>query len=99
MTMKIYEPNNLVTKQLEAWFLNNDLIVNTTKTVAMLFHLCQSKSPYKLNILLQNTEITYMSKVKFLDMYITEKLIWRAHIRSLCHNLSNTYYMIKSLRN
>ena len=36
-----------VIKQLEVWFLKNDLIVNTTKTVAMSFHLCQSKPPYK----------------------------------------------------
>jgi hypothetical protein len=63
-----------VMKQLEAWFLNNHLTVNTTKTVAMSFHLCQSKPPYKVNILLQNTEITYVSEVKFLGMYITEKL-------------------------
>jgi hypothetical protein len=39
-----------VMKQLEVWFLNNDLIVDTTKTVAMSFHLCQSKPPYKPNI-------------------------------------------------
>jgi hypothetical protein len=61
-----------VMKQLEAWFLKNDLTVNTTKTVAMSFHFCQSKPPYKPNILLQNTEITYMPEVKFLVMYITE---------------------------
>jgi hypothetical protein len=61
-----------VMKQIEAWFLNNDLIVNTTKTVAMSFHLSQSKHPYKTNILLQNNEITYMSEVKFLGMHITE---------------------------
>ena len=41
-----------VMKQLEVWFLKNDLIVNTTKMVAMSFHLCQSKPPYKLHILL-----------------------------------------------
>jgi hypothetical protein len=71
-----------VMKQLEAWFLNNDLIVNTTKTVTMSFQLCQSKPPYKLNIqvLLQNTEITYMSEVKFLGMYIMENLSSQAHI-------------------
>jgi hypothetical protein len=56
-----------VMKQLEAWFLNNDLIVNTTKTVTMSFHLCQSKPPCKPNIL-QNSEITYVSEVKFLGM-------------------------------
>jgi hypothetical protein len=65
-----------VMKQLGAWFLNNDRIVNTTKTVAMSFHLCQSKPPYKLNIWFQNTEITYTSEVKFLRMCITENLSW-----------------------
>jgi len=67
-----------VMKQLEDWFLNNDLIVNTTKTGATLFHLYQSKPPYKLNILLQNTEITYMSEVKLLGTYIMENLSWLA---------------------
>jgi hypothetical protein len=65
----------------------------------MSFCLCQSKPPYTPNILLQNTEITYTSEVKFLGMYITENLSWRAHIRSLCHNLSRTYYIIKPLKN
>jgi hypothetical protein len=69
-----------VVKQLEVWFLNDNLIVNTTKTVAMSFHLCQSKPPYKPNILLQNTEINCMYEVKFWGIYITENLSWRAHI-------------------
>jgi hypothetical protein len=80
-----------VMKQLEAWFLNNDLIINTTKTVAMSFHLCQSKPPYKMTILLQNTEITNRSEVNFLGMYIMENVSWRAHICFLCHSLSKTY--------
>ena len=41
-----------VMNQLGVWFLKNSLIINTAKTVAMLFHLCQSKPPYKLCILL-----------------------------------------------
>jgi hypothetical protein len=46
-----------VMKQLENWFLKNDLIINTTKTAAMSFHLCRSKLPFKPHILLQNIEI------------------------------------------
>jgi len=86
-------------KQLEVWFLKNDLIVNTTKPVAMSFHLCQLKPPYKPHILLLNTEIAYMSEVKFLGKYVTEHLSWQAHICSLCHSFSKTYYNIKSLMN
>jgi hypothetical protein len=65
----------------------------------MSFHLCQSKSPYKPSILLQSTEIAYMSEVKFLGMYITENLSWHAHIRFLCYSLSKTYCIIRSIKN
>ena len=90
-----------VLKQLEVWFLNNDLIVNSTKTVTMLFHLCQLKPLYKphTRILLLNTEIAYMSDVKFLGMYIMETLSWQAHICTLCHSLSKIYFIIKPLKN
>ena len=88
-----------VMKQLEVWFLKNDLIVNTTTTAAMAFHLCQLKPLYKPHIFLLSTEIAYMSDVKFLGMCIMEKLSWQAHICSLCHSLSKTYYISKSLKN
>jgi len=43
---------SLVIKQLENWFLKNDLFINITKTAAMSFHLCRSKPPFKPLILL-----------------------------------------------
>jgi len=88
-----------VTKQLDVWFFNNDLIVNSIKTVAMTFHLCQSKPPYKPCIVIQNTEIAYKTEVKFLGMHITENLNWQTHIYHLCRSLSKDYYRIKSLKN
>jgi hypothetical protein len=69
-----------VTKKLELWFFMSDLIVNTSKTVAMSFYLCPSNSPCKPCIVLFNTDITYKSKVKFLGMYITDNLSWKVHI-------------------
>jgi hypothetical protein len=89
---------SLVMKQLENWFLKNDLFINTTKTAAMSFHLCRSKPPFKPRILLQNTEVKYMPEVKFLVMCITKNLSWQAHICSLCHSLSKTFFIIKSVK-
>jgi hypothetical protein len=34
---------SLVMKQLDNWFLKNDVFINTTITAAMSFHLCCSK--------------------------------------------------------
>ena len=47
----------LVIKQMEIWFLKNDLIINTAITVAMSFHLCRSKPLFKSRILLRNKEV------------------------------------------
>jgi hypothetical protein len=88
-----------VMKQLEDWFLNNNLIVNTAKTVAMSFHLCQSKPPYKPNILSQNTENTYMSELKFFRNVYHGKFKLASPYPFLCRSLSKTYYMIESLKN
>jgi len=73
-----------VTKQLEVWFFNNDLIVNTTKTVAMTFHLCQSMPPYKPNIVIQNTEIAYKTEAKFLGSFVLHKEVQRKFETKLC---------------
>jgi hypothetical protein len=86
-------------KHLEIWLLKNDLIINTTKTVAMSFHLCCLKSPFKSRILLQNKETDYRPEVKFLRMCITENLSWEDHICSSCHRLSKTSFIIKSVKN
>jgi len=41
---------SVITKQLERWLLENDLVVNNTKTVAMSFHSSHSKASLKPNI-------------------------------------------------
>jgi len=88
---------SLFMKQMEIWFLNNDLIINNSTTVAMSFHLCHSKLTYKPHILLQNKGIEYKSEVKFLGLYITENLNWQAHIHYSCNNLSKYVFVIKSV--
>ena len=52
-------------KQLENWFLKNDLFINNTKTAAMSLRLCRSKPPFKQRILLRSTEVKYTPEVNF----------------------------------
>jgi hypothetical protein len=60
----------------------------------MTFHLCRSKPPINPHILLRNNEDEDRPKVKFLGMRITENMSWHAHISSLCHSLSKTFFII-----
>jgi hypothetical protein len=89
---------SLAMNQLEYCFLENDLFINTTETAAMSFHLCRSKLPFKPRILLRNTEVKYTPEVKFLGMRITENLSWRVDICCLCHSLSKTFFIFKSVK-
>jgi hypothetical protein len=87
-----------ITKQLEGWLCENDLVVNTTKTVAMSFHSKQPKIPLKPNIFIQNSKITYKSEVKCLGIYIMDNLKWNGHVKYLCSSLSKAYYKIRALK-
>jgi hypothetical protein len=80
------------------WLCENDLVVNTTKTVAISFHSSQSKISPKPNIFLQNSKIAYKSEMKFLGIYIMENLNWHVHVKFLCNSLSKIYYMIRALK-
>jgi len=74
---------SLTTNQLEQWLCENDLVVNTKKTIAISFHCSQVKISPKPNIVLQNCKIAYKSEVKFLGIYIMENLNWHVHIKFL----------------
>jgi len=86
-------------EQLERWFHKNDFVVNTTKTAAVSLYFSHSKPSFRLPIFIRNTEIHYKSEVNFLGMRINENLSWHAHICSLCHSLSKTLFIIKSVKN
>ena len=87
-----------VMKQLENWFLSNNLIINTGKTKAILFQGNGSSSIYRPSLYINNKEITYTSNLKFLGIHITDNLSWSTHIKYLCQKLNKVLYLINSLR-
>ena len=54
-----------VMKQLENWFLSNNLIINTGKTKAILFQGNGTSSSHRPSLYFNNIEITYTSNLKF----------------------------------
>jgi hypothetical protein len=83
---------------LEAWFNNNELILNIRKSCALTFHPRQREVVCKPSIFYNGVEISYKSVVKFLGINITESLNWHTHINSLSSSLSKVYFLIKTLK-
>jgi hypothetical protein len=89
---------NNTMKQLESWFLNNNMIININKTKAMLFHLKNNNVIDAPHILHKNEKITYISQLKFLGINISCPLTWSTQIKVLCANFSKVCHMIKMLK-
>jgi hypothetical protein len=82
---------------LEAWFNNNELILNIRKACALSFHPRQREVVCKPSIFCNVAEISYKLVVKFLGINITEILNWHTHINSLGSSLSKVYFIIRTL--
>jgi len=85
-------------KKLEYWIPKNSLMINNGKTVAMSYHMKQSRFPMGRKISYRNTDIAYKSDTKFLGIHITENLKWTTCICILRLQLSKVCYIIKSVQ-
>ena len=78
-------------KHLESWFNMNHLIVNTSKTNAML--ICSSQKRQKLsktiiNVNLFGKSISNVDSIKMLGLTIDQNLSWKNHILNLAKTVS-----------
>jgi len=63
---------NRVIKHLEIWFKNNNILINTKKTMAMLLHSNKISPVVRIHVVFNNSEIAYTSKLRFLGINITD---------------------------
>jgi Reverse transcriptase (RNA-dependent DNA polymerase). len=97
--MKVFELKTaLVMTQLKAWLFDNELVLNTAKTCALLFHSSQQKCVDKPHIMYDNKFIAYSPTIKFLGITLTVNLKWHACLDILCKSLTKAYFMIKYLK-
>jgi hypothetical protein len=79
-------------RELEMLFQENNLIINTEKTITMSFHYQQIKLPSRPQITFKNMDIACKLELRFLGIYITEKLQRDAQVRLLSSKLSKVSY-------
>jgi hypothetical protein len=87
-----------VKNQIEKWFHENRLIINTEKSKVLFFRGSRSIQSTRPLFCLNNKEVVCSVDVKFLGICITEDLSWVTHIQYVSQKLSKNIYLIKSLR-
>ena len=82
--------------KIEKWFLSNKLTINATKTEYMINGRLQSQNP--LDIILNNTYLNRSSSVRYLGVFIDDKLNWKTHVESLEKKISTACALVCKLR-
>ena len=82
--------------KIEKWFLSNKLTINATKTEYMINGRLQSQNP--LDIILNNTYLNRSSSVRYLGVFIDDKLNCKTHVESLEKKISTACALVCKLR-
>lgn len=93
----ILEGCNTYYYSLQNWFNCNNLILNSEKTICILFRNVNSV-PMPDSLELRNGSINISSSTKFLGLHIDEKLKWIEHVNNLSLKLSNACFGLRSLQ-
>ena len=94
----LQEGINKISEDMLPWFENNNLLVNKSKSVAVIFQHKANKKTDWPTLSLDASQLTYATHSKFLGVYVDNNLSWDVHIDNLSTKLSKQCYMLYSLR-
>lgn len=84
-------------QNLNAWFNDNKLQINTNKTKYLVFQTNHANSP-KIKIHLEGNEIEEVDNIKYLGLHIDNKLNWNNHIKDIKKSITGTAFAIRRVR-
>jgi hypothetical protein len=89
--------SEIVLGNVNTWFKNNYLSLNTEKTHYIHFKTKNSQ-PNNINLHLENNRIFNTQSTKFLGLIVDNMLSWKPHINYLINKLSTACYVIRSIK-
>ena len=82
-------------KNIDNWLLANRLSLNVLKTSYMVF--TKNTIPNDKKIQIRGVDLTKVSNIKFLGIYIDDKLNFNAHVNQLSNKLSRAVGLMKRM--
>ncbi|KAB0801959.1 hypothetical protein PPYR_04145 [Photinus pyralis] len=88
---------NCVVREFVQWCQNNQLRINSDKTVIMNMKISALKSNH-FTLSIENNVIVCSTLATYLGLKVDENLNWNEHIDRTCSKLNKTYYLIAQLK-
>ena len=73
------------------------MIINLKKSLALGFHHKSNKHIVFPDIILKDTQITYVSELKFLGQWPYYNLNWDCHVEKLINKLNKLFFAVKTI--
>ena len=83
---------------LYEWLCINKVSINIQKSTAILFNIRISLSSIRLNITINNIRIEFNSNIKFLGLFVNDKLNWKIHISHILRKLSKSIAILNKIK-
>jgi len=92
--------SNIINDELEkvsAWLKANKLIINVSKSKAMMFHQRNKRTP-TLEIKLNNEIVQFVDTFNYLGIILDQRLTWGAHTQSISTKISKVIGILSKLK-
>lgn len=84
-------------RQFENWCRLNALIINIEKTESVLFAI-RNSTMCSFDLYHGNESLKSKEVVKFLGVYVDDKLRWSHHVNHVCKKMSSAFYAISRIK-
>ena len=84
--------------QLNEWYVNNKLSVNTSKCEIMLISSSRRHLSDHLDITINGTNLKYVQCANYLGMKIDCQLLWNDYENKLCSNIASKLSRLRRLK-
>ena len=95
----LLQRTNATLRLITAWFNANKLSLNVDKTHFMVYNIRKKKYvPHNIHVSINNHDISQVSKIKFLGIWMDEQLNWKYHITYIANKISKVIGILKKVR-
>ena len=89
---------NTQLQQIQQWYKENNLILNSKKSSFIRFNISNNKHDNSLLIKIDGTSLEQRNGTKFLGLHISYNCSWTVHIEAICKKVATVCYCINQLR-
>ena len=99
ITKAIINELNQDLENVTVWFRSNSLSLNFSKTKYSIYERRKKNEAMHPDLKMENKPLERVSTIKFLGIFVDEKLLWAEHINYVKEKLARGLFALRSLRN